>query len=96
MCLAIPMEPCVHSRPAVLTDGFRKLVLYEGVPLRAGTAFRPGVIERLEAMLASGDVEAALVAMLREMAGMPMAEIELLKSYPESLVVVSSMPQVSG
>lgn len=40
---------------ALLTTNLRRLILYEGVPLRGTDGYKPGVIDRLEAMLRGGD-----------------------------------------
>lgn len=61
------------------TSLMRRLILYEGVPVRGAEQYAPGVIERLEALIASGDIEGALVALLREVAGMDDAEIDVLR-----------------
>jgi pimeloyl-ACP methyl ester carboxylesterase len=65
---------------ALLTSRMRRLVLYEGVPLAGEGAYPPGLIERLDDLIAAGDAEAALVGMYREIVRMPPAEIELMKS----------------
>ncbi len=65
---------------ALRTSRMAKLVLYEGVALRGADAYPPGVIDRLRGMIESGDVEGALVAMLRDIAGMAPEEIDVLRS----------------
>jgi len=65
---------------ALLTMNLRRLVLYEGVPLRGADAYKPGILDKLDAMLAAGDVEGMLIAMLRDVVAMPPDEIELLRS----------------
>jgi pimeloyl-ACP methyl ester carboxylesterase len=72
---------------ALLTADVRRLVLYESVSLRGSDNYPPGLIERLEGLLAAGDVEGMLVAMLRDLVQMPPAEIELLRSQPEAWAV---------
>lgn len=41
---------------ALLTTKLHRLILYEGVPLRGADGATPGAIDRLEDMLAAGDV----------------------------------------
>jgi pimeloyl-ACP methyl ester carboxylesterase len=65
---------------ALLTPNLRRLILYEGVPLRGAGLYPAGVADRLEGLLAAGDVEGMLVAMYREVVEMPPEEIELLRS----------------
>jgi pimeloyl-ACP methyl ester carboxylesterase len=72
---------------ALLTPNLRRLILYEGVPLRGADNYRPGQIDRLEALLAAGDVEGMLVAMFRELLEMPAAEFEQLRSVREAWAV---------
>jgi len=72
---------------ALLTRNVRRLILYEAVPLRGSDGYQPGVIDRLEAMLRGGDVEGMLVAMFRDLVGMPAEELELLRSQREAWAV---------
>ena len=72
---------------ALLTGNLRRLILYEGVPLRGTDGYRPGVIDRLETMLRRGDVDGMLVAMFRELVEMPVEEIDLLRSQREAWAV---------
>lgn len=72
---------------ALLTTNLRRLILYEGVPLRGSDNYAPGAIAALEAMLDSGDVEGMLVAMLRDVALLPPQEIELLRARPDAWAV---------
>jgi pimeloyl-ACP methyl ester carboxylesterase len=65
---------------SLLTSQIRTLILYEGVPLRGADEFEPGVIDRLDAKLAAGDVEGVVIGMLGDIAHMPIEEIELLRS----------------
>lgn len=68
---------------ALLTANLRRLILYEGVPLRGADYYAPGMIERLEALLEAGDVEGMLITMMREVIQRPPEEIELLRSQRE-------------
>ena len=69
---------------ALLTPNVRRLILYEGVPLRGADDFEPGAVERLEATLRTGDVEGVLVGLLRDIVRMPREEIEHLRAQTES------------
>jgi pimeloyl-ACP methyl ester carboxylesterase len=66
------------------TDRLARLVLYEGVPLRGSDDFRPGVIDRLEAKLAVGDVAGVLTSLLCEVAEMPAKDVEQLREQREA------------
>jgi pimeloyl-ACP methyl ester carboxylesterase len=67
---------------ARLTGNLRKLVLYEP-PVPAGIPLNPpGVVERLEAMLARGERDALVTTFLREVPRLAEAEIEMLRSLP--------------
>jgi pimeloyl-ACP methyl ester carboxylesterase len=72
---------------ALLTDNLRRLVLYEGVPLRGADESSPEDIARYEEMLAAGRVEEMLVVMFREAAKMPPEDIALLRSQKEAWAV---------
>ena len=82
---------------ALLTSAMRKLVLYEGVPLRGADLYPPGLIERMHAMMQSGDTEGALVALLQDLVGMPPEELELLRSqtsaWQRRLANTSTVPR---
>jgi pimeloyl-ACP methyl ester carboxylesterase len=72
---------------ALLTANLRRLVLYEGVPLRGADLYRPGLTDRLQALLEAGDVEGMLVAMFRELVEMPPEELEHLRSQRDAWAV---------
>ena len=72
---------------ALIAPNLHRLILYEGVPLHGAEAYQPGVIGKLEAMLAKGDVEGMLVAALRDVVDMPAAEIELLRAQRDAWAV---------
>lgn len=65
---------------AAITLGIRRLVLYEGVPLRGAGLYPPGLVERLGEMLRAGDAEGVLLTMFREIVLMPEEEIAMLRS----------------
>jgi len=65
---------------ALLTDGVRKLVLYE--PPMGFLATPASVVRRLEELLEAGEREEMLVLFLHEVAGLPSDQIELMRSLP--------------
>jgi pimeloyl-ACP methyl ester carboxylesterase len=69
---------------AMLTSNIRRLVLYEGWPAVnvEAYAFPPGVREHLDALLATGDRDAAVETVCRELAGMSNEEIAALRAQP--------------
>lgn len=67
---------------AVRTARVRRLVLYEP-PLPTGVEIVPAAArERIEAHLASGDREAALVTFFQEVVRAPEPQIEMLRAHP--------------
>jgi pimeloyl-ACP methyl ester carboxylesterase len=69
---------------ALLTRNIRKLVLYEP-PLDVTADEKinpPGLIDRLEALLAAGDREEVVATMLREAAGVPPEVLEYMRTLP--------------
>jgi pimeloyl-ACP methyl ester carboxylesterase len=66
------------------TAKLRRLMLYESVPLRGAQDLAPGVVERLEAALAAGDVERVLIGLLRDIVEMPEREIAQLRCDPRA------------
>lgn len=72
---------------ALLTDELHRLILYEGVPLRGSDYYAVGTIERLEGLLAAGDVEGMLLALMRDVIQRPIDEIELLRSRRDDWAV---------
>jgi pimeloyl-ACP methyl ester carboxylesterase len=69
---------------ARLTTRIDRLILYEGVPLRGGASYDPGIGARLDALLEAGDVEGVLITMYRDLVEMPPEEIELLRGQREA------------
>lgn len=68
---------------ALLTSNVRRLVLYEPVfRTDQSPLYEAGQRERLEAMLADGDREQALVSFLRDIVGVPVADLEAMRSAP--------------
>ena len=72
---------------SLLTRNLRRMILYEAVPLRGTDGYKPGIVERLEAMLKAGDVEAMLTAVFRELVEMPLEELDLLRSQKDAWAV---------
>jgi pimeloyl-ACP methyl ester carboxylesterase len=68
---------------ALLTDAVRRVVCYEGAPTPPGESYHPaGIEDRLRAALATGDNDAALAAFMREVVGMPEAELAAYRQNP--------------
>ena len=69
---------------ALLTRNIRRLVLYEGWPPVKPEllAFPPEVEERLEALVAAGDREAALETFMREVVKVSEEEIAAIRAQP--------------
>ena len=72
---------------ALLTPNLESLILYEGVPLNGATLYKPGIANRLEALLKVGDVEGMLVAMFRDLVEMPPEEIDLVRSQKDAWAI---------
>jgi pimeloyl-ACP methyl ester carboxylesterase len=72
---------------ALLTANLHRLIIYEGVPLRGADVFSPGAADRLQAMLAAGDVEGMLVVFMRDEVNIPPEEIDLLRSQRDAWAV---------
>lgn len=69
---------------AGLTDNIRSLLLYEGwpAPNPDGMAFPPGVADRMEALLASGEPEEALLLFMRDVVQMRPDELAVYRTLP--------------
>lgn len=65
---------------AALTTNVHRLVLYEP---SLGLAYPPGAIDSIQRKVAAGEMEAALLEVLVEIAGMTDEEIEALRSNPK-------------
>lgn len=69
----------VAAEAARLTDRVEALVLYEA-PFPAGVEiYEPGIVARLEALLAAGDRDGLLVTFMREVPRVPEAHIETMR-----------------
>jgi pimeloyl-ACP methyl ester carboxylesterase len=68
---------------ALLTPNVRKLILYEpAIPLPGAPIYPEGVIERLQALLDTGDSEQLLITYYREVAELSPDEIEQFRASP--------------
>jgi pimeloyl-ACP methyl ester carboxylesterase len=84
-----PVSLLAHSYGALcsleaslLARNLRKLVLYEPpIPVSRGI-YSPGALDRLEALLATGDNEAVVTTFFREVVGAPPEELAMLQSLP--------------
>jgi pimeloyl-ACP methyl ester carboxylesterase len=72
---------------SLLTAHLHRLVLYEGVPVSGLDLYAPGILERLDALLAAGDVEGTLMTMFRDVVEAPPEDIEMLRSQPDAWAV---------
>jgi len=79
---------------ALLTDRVRKLVLYE--PPMGFLASPPDVVHRLDALLEEGSRDELVAFFMREVAGLPSDQIELMRSLPAweaRLTVAHTIPR---
>jgi pimeloyl-ACP methyl ester carboxylesterase len=65
---------------ALLTHRVRALVLYEPAPGISTTP--PEVVERLEALHETGELDALVALFMQDVAGLPPGQVELLRSLP--------------
>lgn len=65
---------------ALITPNIAKMILYEGVPRRGADEIPTGLPDRLDAMVAAGDLDGVLMGLYRDMVGMTPEEIEMLRS----------------
>jgi pimeloyl-ACP methyl ester carboxylesterase len=83
---------------ATLTSGIRTLALYEAWPLVDPSAVGPppGLLERLEALLADGNREAALEASYRELLQLneeQLREVRAQPSWPARIAAAHTIPR---
>jgi pimeloyl-ACP methyl ester carboxylesterase len=68
---------------ALLTPAIRRVVSYEGAPTPSGASYHPpGIEDRLRDHLARGDRDGALAAFMREVVGMPEADLAAYRADP--------------
>lgn len=81
---------------AMLTDRFSGLILYEPVFSEGERLYSPRQIAGLEKLVAKGDGEAALVALMTGIAGISPIEIERMKasaSWPSRVATANTIPR---
>jgi pimeloyl-ACP methyl ester carboxylesterase len=83
---------------APLTSNIRRLALYEAWPPVDPEAHAPppGLVERVEALVAEGSREAALETAYRELLGLPEEELETLRvqpSWPARVAAIHTGPR---
>jgi pimeloyl-ACP methyl ester carboxylesterase len=76
---------------ATLTGNVHHLVLYEP---GLGISYPPGSIEAMEAALAAGDPEAAVVAVLRDVLQLTEEEVEAMRATPLWPVRLAAAPTI--
>lgn len=69
---------------ALLTPNVRRLILYEGVPLRGADHTPPAILDRFDAMLAAGDLDGVLTALFRDLVRMPPEELAMMRSQRDA------------
>jgi pimeloyl-ACP methyl ester carboxylesterase len=69
---------------ALLTPSLRRLVAYEGAPPpESGRGYQDdGLLTRIEALVAAGDGDEALATFMREIVGMPDADLAAFRADP--------------
>jgi hypothetical protein len=78
---------------AALTDAVHRLLLYEP---SFGLTYPPGTITAVEAALAQGDRETAIVLIFTRILEMTAVEVETLRASPLWPVRLASAPTISG
>lgn len=79
---------------ALLADKVRRLVLYEP-PISTGLPMYPsGVPDRMQALIDSGELEAALTLFMREVVRMPEHEFEAYRQLPMWKVRIQLAPTI--
>jgi pimeloyl-ACP methyl ester carboxylesterase len=71
---------CLES--ALLTKNIAKLILYEPYFTTGDDVYPPGIADRIQELVDAGDRDGAVSMMFREIADMPEAELEMLRSLP--------------
>jgi pimeloyl-ACP methyl ester carboxylesterase len=69
---------------ALRTTALRRVVCYEGAPPAAGRAYQEdaGTVGRVEALVAAGDRDEALATFMRDIVGMPEADLAAFRADP--------------
>ena len=80
---------------SLLTHAIRRLVVYEGAPVPPGMTYRPpGLVEAVQAALAAGDDERALMTFLTGIVGMSGAALEAYRRDPVWPARVRAAPTI--
>jgi pimeloyl-ACP methyl ester carboxylesterase len=95
-----PVDVVGHSHGALcsleaarLTNHLRRLVLYEPIP--TGAAIQPaGAFEAMERLLAAGDHDGVVSTFLAEIARVPPASLERMRSLPAWAGRVAAAPSI--
>lgn len=82
------------SLEAALLTEVHRLILYEPPIPTAGPLYPPGVPERMQSLIDSGEWEAALEIMFREVVRMPEHELERYRQLPMWKVRVQLAPTI--
>jgi pimeloyl-ACP methyl ester carboxylesterase len=69
---------------SLLTSQVRRLILYEGVPLRGADAHDLELLAHIEELGRAGDNEGVMLTVFREIVKMPEAELTLLRSQEDA------------
>jgi len=78
---------------ARLTPRLRRLVVYEGAPAPAEHAFHdPGLLARLDALEARGDLDGLMAAFMTEVVGLPAADLAAYRDAPTWPIRVAAAP----
>jgi pimeloyl-ACP methyl ester carboxylesterase len=80
---------------ALLTDTVSKLILYEPDAPTGVSPIPPDVLDRIQALIDSGELEAALEVVFREIVEMPEHELEAYRQLPVWSVRIQLAPTIS-
>jgi pimeloyl-ACP methyl ester carboxylesterase len=81
---------------ALQSGNIHKLVLYEPPAPPIDALVPPGIIDRLEQLIGSGDREKALVSFMRDVVGMPPDDISHIRStpaWPDRVAAAHTIPR---
>lgn len=67
---------------ALLSDGIRKLMVYEGTPIPGFELWRREAVARIQELVDEGSREEALIFFFRELVHLPASEVEMLRGLP--------------
>lgn len=84
---------------ALVTDGVRKLLVYEGIPIPGVELWRAEVVEHIQELVEGGRAEEALIFFMREAVHLPPGEIEMLQRQPSwqgRVAAVNTIPRELG